>query len=262
VASTSQIDLGGTCQKRSFFLQRIKSGGAAHRFAYLLWGLSAADYPPDEFTDAACYELAGLQRLDGSWLSDAHRPPTEYSSITATAVALRAIDHYSPPGWQSSTQKKVARATNWLAQQQPEHNAEKAFRLLGLHWGNASQVQIAGATRELLLDQSDLGGWAQRPGLAPDAYATGLTLYALQASGEIATTAVAYQSGIRFLVRNSKPDGSWHVQSRSFKFQPYFESGFPHGPDQWISAAATGWSCLAISKTLPIRAKDTPKPTP
>lgn len=249
-------------KKRSIFLQRIKSGGAAHRFGYLLWGLSAADYPPDEFTDAACYELTGLQRLDGSWLSDAHRPPTEYSSITATAVALRAIDHYSPPGWRSSTQIKVARATNWLAQQQPEHNAEKAFRLLGLHWGNAPQAQLAVATRELLLDQSDLGGWAQRPGLAPDAYATGLTLYALQASGEIATTAVAYQNGIRFLVRNSKPDGSWHVQSRSFKFQPYFESGFPHGPDQWISAAATGWSSLAMSKTLPIRAKDTPKPTP
>ncbi|MEE2936526.1 MAG: ankyrin repeat domain-containing protein [Planctomycetota bacterium] len=249
-------------KKRSVFLQRIKTGGAAHRFGYLLWGLSAADYPPDEFTDAACYELAGLQRLDGSWLSDAHRPPTEYSSITATAVALHAIDHYSPPGWRSSTQKRVARATNWLARQQPEHNAEKAFRLLGLHWGNAPKVQIATATRELLLDQSDLGGWAQRPGLAPDAYATGLTLYALQASGETATTTAAYQNGIRFLVSNSKPDGSWHVQSRSFKFQPYFESGFPHGPDQWISAAATGWSCLAMSKTLPTRAKETPKPTP
>ncbi|MDG2220902.1 MAG: ankyrin repeat domain-containing protein [Rubripirellula sp.] len=249
-------------KKRAIFLQRIKSGGAAHRFGYLLWGLSASGYSPDEFTDATCFELAGLQRLDGSWLSDAHRPPSEYSSITATAVALRAISHYSPPGWRILTEQRIARATNWLGQQRPEHNVEKAFRLLGLHWGNAPQAQIANATQELLLDQSDGGGWAQRPGLSPDAYATGLTLYALQESGEIATTAVSYRDGIKFLQRHSKQDGSWHVQSRSFKFQPYFESGFPHGPDQWISAAATSWSSLALLKVLPPRTKDIPETTP
>jgi hypothetical protein len=37
------------------------------------------------------------------------------------------------------------------------------------------------------------------------------------------------------------------VRSRSLKFQPYFESGFPYGHDQWISAAATAWASMAIS---------------
>ena len=34
--------------------------------------------------------------------------------------------------------------------------------------------------------------------------------------------------------------------SRAFEFQPYFESGFPHGHDQWLSMAATAWSAMAL----------------
>jgi len=33
-------------------------------------------------------------------------------------------------------------------------------------------------------------------------------------------------------------------------FQPYFESGFPHGDDQWISAAATSWAAMALALTV------------
>jgi len=29
--------------------------------------------------------------------------------------------------------------------------------------------------------------------------------------------------------------------------QPYFESGFPHGRDQFISAAATNWAATALA---------------
>jgi hypothetical protein len=29
--------------------------------------------------------------------------------------------------------------------------------------------------------------------------------------------------------------------------QPYFESGFPYGHDQWISAAGTSWATMALS---------------
>jgi len=36
------------------------------------------------------------------------------------------------------------------------------------------------------------------------------------------------------------------VRSRAIPFQPYFEGGFPHGPDQWISAAATNWAVMAL----------------
>ena len=241
------VDLG---RKRVGFHQRMKVGGASHRLGYLLWGLAAADYPADEITDAAYVELAGLQLHNGSWVSDAHRPPTEYSPVTATSVSLRAIQLYTPPGLAAATKDRVARATDWLVRAPASANAEKAFRLLGLHWGGADKTHISEATKDLLKDQADSGGWAQLPDLQPDAYATGLTLYALGQSGELSVSDAAYRKGITYLMSTAQDDGSWHVRSRSFKFQPYFESGFPHEHDQWISAAATGWASMALLQTI------------
>ena len=56
----------------------------------------------------------------------------------------------------------------------------------------------------------------------------------------------AYRRGVDYLMRKQEADGSWHVRTRAFGFQPYFESGFPHGHDQWISMAATAWSAMAL----------------
>ena len=33
--------------------------------------------------------------------------------------------------------------------------------------------------------------------------------------------------------------------------QPYFDAGFPHGYDQWMSAAGTSWSAMALTLALP-----------
>jgi hypothetical protein len=41
------------------------------------------------------------------------------------------------------------------------------------------------------------------------------------------------------------------VASRSLAFQTYFESGFPYGKDQFISAAASGWAAAALALALP-----------
>jgi hypothetical protein len=30
----------------------------------------------------------------------------------------------------------------------------------------------------------------------------------------------------------------------------FFESGFPHGHDQWISAAASNWATMALALSL------------
>lgn len=60
----------------------------------------------------------------------------------------------------------------------------------------------------------------------------------------------AYERGVAYLLRTQQEDGSWLVQSRAFPFQPYMESGFPHGHNQWISSAATAWATMAILNTL------------
>ena len=97
----------------------------------------------------------------------------------------------------------------------------------------------AGLRRRL---QREDGGWAQTPYLPTDAYATGQSLYTLHELGQPVNT-----RGIQYLVQTQAPDGSWHVVSRTPKFQPYFESGFPYAGDQWISSAGTAWATMALA---------------
>lgn len=74
----------------------------------------------------------------------------------------------------------------------------------------------------------------------------------LHESGVIAVTDPAYQRGVECLRNAQFADGSWHVQTRTFPVQPYFESDFPHGVDQFISAAATNWAVLALAPAAPV----------
>ncbi|HBY59847.1 MAG TPA: hypothetical protein DEH78_08475 [Solibacterales bacterium] len=47
------------------------------------------------------------------------------------------------------------------------------------------------------------------------------------------------------------PDGSWMVRTRASPVQVFKDSGFPHGRDQWISAAGTSWAAMALALTQP-----------
>jgi hypothetical protein len=60
----------------------------------------------------------------------------------------------------------------------------------------------------------------------------------------------AIQRGIQYLLNSQLEDGSWYVRTRAAAIQPYFESDFPHGPDQFISAAATNWAAMALSTAV------------
>ncbi len=42
-----------------------------------------------------------------------------------------------------------------------------------------------------------------------------------------------------------------YVKTRAKPFQTHFESGFPHGKDQFISIAASSWATMALVLTLP-----------
>ena len=123
------------------------------------------------------------------------------------------------------------------------------MQLLGLAWANADKSTLRMLGEKLLAQQHPDGGWAQRAGFESDAYATGQALYALhQASGQ-PVSSPPYRRGVKHLLDTQFEDGSWHVTSRAVKFQPYFESGFPHGLDQWISSAATAWAAMALALT-------------
>jgi hypothetical protein len=144
----------------------------------------------------------------------------------------------------------VARAVGWLEAAMPNTTEDHAFKVLGLLWGGASDRAVQTAARALLPLQRSDGGWGQTPSLASDAYATGQALVALREARVIAPTNHAYQRGIQFLLNSQLEDGSWHVRTRAQAIQPYFDSDFPHGPDQFISAAATNWAAMALTAAV------------
>jgi hypothetical protein len=77
-----------------------------------------------------------------------------------------------------------------------------------------------------------------------------LSLHALYVAG-ISPTDETYRKGVAFLLGTQYQDGAWLVKTHAFPIQRYFESGFPFGRHQWISAAGTSWATLAIAHTLP-----------
>jgi hypothetical protein len=237
---------------RGRFLERVDHPiNSAPSAGYIALGLAAENFPPDENTDAMIIELAGRQTADGSWTAFSHRPPIEYSRVSATALAVRALKTYGPPGLKQSLDARIDRAGKWIAAAEPKGTADHAFRLLGLAWTGAQADAIRSQMNALLKMQRDDGGWSELPEMASDAYATATTLYAIRVGGGMSAADPAYVRGVDYLLRTQCDDGSWHVKTRSLPIQPYFESGFPHGPDQWISAAATGFAAVALMSTLP-----------
>jgi hypothetical protein len=219
---------------------------------FILLGLAAEDYPPDEATDAFVMAMAGRQNADGSWVAFSHRPPLEYSRISATALAIRALQLCGPPGLKKKFAVQIDRGREWLIATQPASNTDDVYRLLGLKWTSSNQSLIDDEVARLRKQQRTDGGWSNLPELDSDAYATGQTLFALHTAGGVPASDPTYQRGVDYLLKTRLADGSWHVKSRSFPFQPYFESGFPHGHDQWISAFATGFATVSLMYTAPV----------
>ena len=123
------------------------------------------------------------------------------------------------------------------------------MRILGLAWSKASPRELETATKPWIALQKQDGGWSQLPHLTSDAYATGMTLYALFQAG-VSPKSEVYRKGVAFLLQNQYEDGSWFVKSRSFPTQAHFESGYPFGYNQWISTAAACWATLAIAAAI------------
>jgi hypothetical protein len=154
---------------------------------------------------------------------------------------------YAIPAREQEFAQMIERARAWLVKTKPVTAEDHSMRLAGLYWAGASQADIKQAARSLLELQRPDGGWGGNPHMKSDAFATGVALTSLIESSAITTTDSAFRSGVDYLLSTQFPDGSWYMRSRSIKFQPYFDSGFPFGHDQWISTAATAWAAQAIA---------------
>ena len=218
---------------------------------YELFGYVATRRPADEYTDSLVHYLKRVQEKEGYWASGrGNRPPLSADDFITTALAVNALKVYSREAEQASTRKRLALAAEWLEVEKPLNTQERAFHLLGLKWSGGSGGVIAKAVKSLAATQRADGGFPQLPAMGSDAYATGQALYALHLAGGMDTSDAVYQKGVRYLLRTQAADGSWHVKTRALPLQPYFESGFPYGHDQWISAAGTSWASMALALTV------------
>jgi ankyrin repeat protein len=229
-------------------LERANIGGQSDGPTWKLMALASEHYASSPVTDAIVSYIAHNQRHDGTWwFGGVSRAPFEEGKMARTAMSIRIMQAFNTPGMKAELDSRIARARNYLTSGKANTNDEASMQILGLHWagGNSSGMSALGKT--LIGAQRADGGWGQNRNLPSDAYATGEALFALKEAGILTASDAAYQKGVKFLMDTQYPDGSWYVRSRSPKFQPYFQSGFPHDHDQWISSAATSWAVQALS---------------
>ncbi|HET9267757.1 MAG TPA: ankyrin repeat domain-containing protein, partial [Vicinamibacterales bacterium] len=232
---------------RERVIQDIGIPGQIDTVAYILAGLADTDYAPDAATDALARYVMRRQAADGRWPIASHRPPLESSSIAITAIAIRALRAYAPAPLQSHYERVVKRGATWLASAKATTTEDYAFVVFGLAWARDGHDSMRRAAGALVAQQRSDGGWGQLPTLPSDAYATGQALVALLRSGVVKPGDATYRKGARFLLDTQLEDGSWYVRTRAIPVQPYFDSEFPHGLDQFISAAATNWATIALA---------------
>ena len=219
---------------------------------YELVSLHGDNYPADLNTDVVAMYIKGRQSADGQWaypLADT-RPPLCLSHISQTALSMRSLQLYAPKIDKAGYEKAVQMAATWMAKEPATSTENLSWKVLGLAWADREQAAKRRAMDDLLAMQRPDGGWSDLPTMDSSVYQTGKALYALYAAG-LSTTTPVYQKGVAFLLRNQQEDGSWYVKTRALGFQPYLEAGFPHGYDQWMSGAGSGWAVMALTATLP-----------
>ena len=234
---------------------RFKDGwaiaGTADGPGNALWILDTAGWPPDPITTAATdYFLRDSKNLD-HWAPPMRRPPTVGSHFTTTYLVLRALRQHRKPELALRIHSRTDAAEQWLLNTPAANTEDSVYRLRALRLLEASPTAFQSQTRQLLAAQQADGGWPQTPDTASDAYATGTVLAALHDATAVPVTAPAFQRGLRYLLAAQAVDGSWHVRKRTHDVQPFFDSAFPHGQDQFISISATSWAAYALLRAIP-----------
>ena len=221
---------------------------------YRLVAAHAAGVRPNLVTALYARHVAAHQNPDGAWDNFRQRPPASYSQFTMTALALRAIQLYSHPTQKADVAVRTSRARAWLETHAPRDTEERTYQLLGFSWAGADRSRIERAARALAATQQPDGGWSSLDGRASDVYSTAEALVALHDAGKMPAWSAAWRRGIAYILDAQAPDGSWHVVSRMHPpapiSPPYFESGYPYGHDQFISASGASWAIMALARAL------------
>lgn len=193
--------------------------------------------------------VVATQIPDGSVPSGVGRPPIFERAEALTAYAVLAL---TPPEREAAQLNNVrtarANAVRWLAET-PGSGAHQS-RVLRLLVdtrtdGDADRIQAEAAS--LIQLQEKDGGWRQTAQIAPDALATGQSLFALHAAG-VPPSHDAFRRGVSFLVRTQAENGSWPMASRpTFEQQPEGAGATSLRP---ITAAGSAWGALGLIRSV------------
>ncbi len=226
-------------------------GGQVLTAGYALWALHTGGTDHSTTTAAVADYLLKHQSDKDHWTKKGTRPPSDGNEFTATYVALRGLHEFAPEASNTSKKNRFDAAAKWLSSTQPADTEDAVFRLKSLRIVQAEDAVAEFAIEDLLKQQKPDGGWAQKSDMECDVYATSSVMASLLTAGQLPPDHPAIQSGVQFLLDKQLEDGTWHVVTRADGFQPYYETGFPHGEDQFISVAASSWATMALLRSLP-----------
>ena len=220
--------------------------GGVTRAGYAMLALEGSNARQNDTISAVTNYLVQKDIDKGFWHSSSNRPPSELSAFTDTFLAVRALKTFGEASQKEKITSRIDKARIWLEQTPTKETEDIVFQIWGLKEAGASAEVLQKAATALLAEQRADGGWSQLPTLESDAYATGSALTVLLLTGSARRDDPTVNRAVQWLLKSQLTDGSWHVVSRSKPFQPYFESGFPHGKDQFISMAASCWATTGL----------------
>jgi ankyrin repeat protein len=234
--------------------------------AYRMVAADAAGVKPNLGSAVYARLLISRQNAAGDWDGFHQRPPSSYSRMTMAALGLRAVQLYHHASQKAKADAAVARARRFLETRQARDTEERTFQLLGLRWAGVDRGTLQKLARELRATQQPDGGWSSVRGRPSDAYSTAQALVALRDGGLVAIIDTSYQRGAEFLLKTQAVDGTWHVPSRlrapAPLSPPFFEAGYPHGHDQFLSMQGAAWAVMALSYLLEPGVPSAPPPLP
>ncbi len=241
------------------YLEGKGQGGRSITAGYALRALEVGGHKPDDTTAAVASYLLQIQTKSDHWSHPGNRPPTSGSDFTTTALALRGLIAFGTEEQQAAIDARVEVVRQWLAKTEPKDTEDRVFKVVALENADCDDELMKISISKLLGTQREDGGWSQTDEMESDAYATGTVVATLLQTDRELLNGKQIQQGIRFLLDTQCDDGSWHVVTRAKAFQEYYESGFPHEEDQFISIAASCWATMALALALP---EPAPQSTP
>lgn len=225
--------------------------GKGDQFGIALRLLEAIGQPPGEVTAMTVNFLLDHDAQLDHWEAGQKRPPTVGGPFTTTYLVLRGLRHFGAAASPLRVHERTEAARRWLLASPSGDTEDMVFRLRTLHLLECPPGEVRAEAAKLRREQREDGGWGQLPQMNSDPYATATALAALRDTAAAHTAEAAFQAGLRYLLITQLPDGTWHVRKRTRTIQPFYDSGFPHKHDQFISVSATAWATHVLAGSLP-----------